>query len=284
MKKYLKLFLFSSILILVLFVIIKCGGGDSGNNPVQPVPSTTSSNLEIPVSGSTGQIVKHTAYSLQYNEANEQPEWVAYFLTQNRLNGGFERQDDFRIDPDITSGSAQLDDYRSTGYDRGHMAPAGDFTWSQTAMSESFFLSNMSPQVHAFNAGIWEELESQVRTWANVSGDTLFITVGPILRSGLPTIGTRNKLTVPEYYYKALLRKTSAGYDAIAFLMKHENSSLPLSSFAITVDSLEKVTNINFFSKLPLATQSSVEASINLSKWPNIMQKNGVIRKRLATK
>ena len=282
MKNTIKLFLFASVLFITLFVIVKCGGGT--NEPVPPTPSSTYSNLEIPIYSSSDQIVKHTAYSLQYNETHEQPDWVAYFMTQSRLAGVTSRTDDYRADPSITTGSAQLDDYKYTGYDRGHLAPAGDFSWSATAMTESFYLSNMSPQTHAFNAGIWEELESQVRSWANVSGDTLFIAVGPILRSGLPTIGARNKLTVPEYFYKTILRKTGSGYDAIAFLMKHENSSLPLSNFAITVDSLERVTNINFFSKLPEAVQSSVESGIDLNKWPNIMLKSGNLKKRLARK
>lgn len=280
MRRNKKIVLTVLVLVLLIIVIVKCSSKD--NNPVEPIPVTGVSGLEIPAYDNSDQIVKHTAYALQYNEDNEQPDWVAYFLTRNRLNGGISRTDNFREDPQVTTGSAQLSDYSHTGYDRGHMAPAGDFTWSQDAMSESFFLSNMSPQLHSFNAGIWETLESQVRTWAGAGEDTLFIAAGPILRSGLLTIGTRKKLTVPEYYFKAILRKSSTGLSAIAFLMKHESSSKPLSAFAITVDSLEKVTNINFFSKLPVSVQNDAESKIDLNKWPGITFSKNQLKKRLS--
>ncbi len=283
MKKSLRTILIFSALIVTAIIILKCS--DKGSGPSEPAtpPSTgTASGLEIPTLNSTDQIVKHTAYTLQYNETDEIPDWVAYYLTKDRLYGSATRTDDYRADPAVTSGSAQLDDYKYTGYDRGHMAPAGDFTWSQTAMSESFYLSNMCPQNHSFNAGIWEDLENQVRTWANVQGDTLFIAAGPVIQPGLQTIGARNKMAVPNYFFKAILRKSSSGYSSIGFLFKHENSTNPLSTFAITVDSLEKVTGINFFSKLPEATQADVESRIDLSKWPGVTANIVLAKKRLS--
>jgi endonuclease G len=223
--------------------------------------------------------VKHTAYTLQYNELNEQPDWVAYYMTKDRLPNLVQRTDDFREDPLVSSGSATLDDYKYTGYDRGHMAPAGDFGWSQTAMSESFYLSNMSPQIHSFNAGIWEVLENQVRTWANTDGDTLFIAAGPLLKPGLPVIGARHKLTVPEYFYKAILRKSNSSLSAIGFVFKHEASSKPLSSFAVTVDSLEHLTGFNFFSRLAESVQADIESRIDYSKWPGVTLTKSQLRK-----
>lgn len=259
------------VIAIIIFAAVRCGGNNS--NPVDTTPPVVNagSGLEIPTYNTGGQIVKHMAYTLQYNEEHEQASWVAYYLTRTRLFGGVSRTDDFREDPLVTTGSAQLDDYKYTGYDRGHMAPAGDFTWSQSAMSESFFLSNMSPQRNSFNAGIWATLEGQVRGWANTGNDTLFIATGPILRAGLPKIGARNRLSVPEYYYKAIMRKNTTGLYTIAFLMKHENSSQPLSKFAITVDSLERATGIDFFSKLPVETQADIESRIDVSKWPGIV-------------
>lgn len=268
------------ILIIIVLALIKCGGNNSNPVDTNPPVVSTGSGLEIPSYNTGGQIVKHTAYTLQYNEEHEQADWVAYYLTRTRLYGGVSRTDDFREDPLVTTGSAQLDDYKYTGYDRGHMAPAGDFTWSQNAMSESFFLSNMSPQRNSFNAGIWETLESQVRGWANTGNDTIFIATGPLLRAGLPKIGARNRLSVPEYYYKALMRKTTTGLYTIAFLMKHENSSQSLSKFAITVDSLERATGIDFFTKLPAETQADIESKIDVTKWPGIILNKTSLRRK----
>jgi len=269
MKKNINRLVVLFFIITVIFLLPRCGKDD---NPVESGDETVhSTGLEIPAYNSTDQIVYHTAYTLQYNETYEQADWVAYYLTKDRLYGGVSRTNDYRADPSVTTESAQLSDYSGTGYNRGHLAPAADFTWSSTAMSESFYLSNMSPQIYAFNAGIWETLETWVRSWANASTDTLFIAVGPVLRSGLPTIGSRNKLAVPEYFYKAIMRKSTTGtLSAIAFLMKHESSSAAMATFAITVDSLEKITNIDFFSKLPASSQAEIESKIDTSKWPGI--------------
>ena len=104
------------------------------------------------------QIVNHLGYSLSYNEKNEQASWVAYELTADQVRGTVKRKDSFRSDPLIKTGSASLSDYKGSGYDRGHLAPAADMKWSTTAMSESFFMSNMSPQLPGFNRGIWKKL------------------------------------------------------------------------------------------------------------------------------
>jgi endonuclease G len=90
------------------------------------------------------------------------------------------RKDNFRSDPKVKTGSAALSDYKGSGYDRGHLAPAADFKWSATAMSESFYMSNMSPQVPGFNRGIWKNIESTVRNWA-VENDEIYIVTGPVL-------------------------------------------------------------------------------------------------------
>jgi endonuclease G len=278
-KKHLKILYILVIIIILILIIIKY---NESTNPTDMVPPVTTGNLEIPILNNSDQIVKHTAYTFQYSELNEQPDWVAYYLTKNRLRGNAQRTDDFKEDPLVVSGSAQLSDYKRTGYDRGHMAPAADFSWSQTAMSECFYLSNMSPQLHSFNAGIWETLENQVRIWADSDNDTLFIVTGPILKDGLPTVGARNKLTVPDYFYKALLRKSATGFSAIAFVLKHENSFQSLYNYAITIDSLEKLTKINFFYKLPSTIQAEIESKIDFDQWPGITAHTGSLKKRLS--
>ena len=154
---------------MLLFVILIPSLSISQSQPLtlqQLLPSHTSNH----------QIIEHSAYILQYNEKYEHAEWVIYLLTQDRVADSFERTDNFRPDPKVITGSASLADYKGSGYDRGHLAPAADMKWSENVMSESFFMSNMSPQKPGFNRGIWKSLESIVRTWAIENNEIYIVT------------------------------------------------------------------------------------------------------------
>ena len=210
-------------------------------------------------------IINHTFYMLSYSEQNEQAIWVAYELTKKEAAGGVERADNFRPDPLVTTSSAQLSDYTGSGYDRGHLAPAGDMAFSEESMSNSFYMSNMSPQDPGFNRGIWKTLESQVRNWASSDGP-IFVVTGPIFRGNLGKIGA-NEVTVPGYYYKALMKGYPDSIQMIAFVLPNRSSSNPLSSFVVTIDSLELLTQIDFFPGLPDNIESSTESKVNFSVW-----------------
>ena len=134
----------------------------------------------------------------------------------------FSRSDNFRADPEVRTGSASDADYRRSGYDRGHLAPAADMGWSSQTMSESFYYSNMSPQVPEFNRGIWKRLEEQVRNWA-VELDTIYVVTGPVLSGNMSAIGL-NKVTVPNYYYKAVLYLHDNDSRMIGFIMPNGSS------------------------------------------------------------
>ena len=125
---------------------------------------TFAQQLELPLP-SNGETEHQTGYSLEHNEKTEQSFWVAYELTKEEVSGTVKRKDAFRSDPTISTGSAVLSDYKGSGYDRGHLAPAADMKWSKKVMSESFYMSNMSPQDPSFNRGIWKKLEEKVRDW-----------------------------------------------------------------------------------------------------------------------
>lgn len=231
-----------------------------------PLSAQWEKQLQIPKIKKKDQVVRHTAYTLSYCEAHEQAYWVAYCLTKEQvISKNSERGNNFRPDPDVSTGSATAADYQKSGYDRGHLAPAADMAWSDTAMSESFYFSNMSPQLPGFNRGVWKRLEDQVRQWA-IAYDTLYIATGPILTDSLPTIGP-NEVSVPKFYYKALLRTSHNDTTAIAFVLPNESSSADLMSFAITVDELEKMTGIDFFRSLNNKTEKRVEATICLECW-----------------
>lgn len=218
---------------------------------------------ELLPTSTTHQIVRHSYYTLSYSEPNEQAEWVYYELTPEMVRGKQKRTDDYRPDEKVTTISAQLEDYRDSGYDRGHLCPAGDMKTNLTAMTESFFLSNMSPQKKEFNDGIWNDLENKVRSWTLAKGKLYIITAG-VLTQNLGKIG-RDGVTVPKYFYKVLYDPRNE--KMIAFLIPNERSSKPLSYFVVTVDSLEKLTGIDFFPELPDSLENRLESQKDLYGW-----------------
>ena len=221
--------------------------------------------MEIPATENEKLIVHHSAYSLLYSEQHEQAIWIAYELTSEETNKKFDRSDKFIVDPAIKTGSATNADYTGSGYDRGHLAPAADMSWSSQTMQESFYYSNMSPQDQSFNRGIWKKLEELVRTWA-VDNESLYVVTGPILSSGLSTIGPNN-VSVPNYYYKVLLDYSQPDIKAIGFIIPNQGSKADLSSFAVSIDKVELLTGLNFFPNLPDKVESTLESSICISCW-----------------
>lgn len=211
----------------------------------------------------TGQIVHHEGYSLSYSERHEQAEWVAYELKKSHLaRSQFERPY-FEIDKAVKTGAADWRNYKNSGYDRGHLCPAGDKNYSKAAHDETFLTSNISPQDRAFNAGIWNALEQRIRRWAS-KYDGVYVVTGGILKGNLKTIGTE-KVAVPNQFYKIV-------YDfdnekMIAFLMPNKDSKEPLHSFVVSVDSIESLTGIDFFPELEDVLEDRLEANTDYKGW-----------------
>ena len=224
-----------------------------------------SPNMEIPATENEKSIVHHTAYSLLYSEEHEQAIWIAYELTSEETNKKFDRSDKFIVDPAIKTGSATTADYTGSGYDRGHLAPAADMSWSNQTMQESFYYSNMSPQDQSFNRGIWKKLEELVRTWA-VDNESLYVVTGPILSDNLPTIGS-NKVSIPKFYYKVILDYSQPDFKAIGFIIHNQGSKADLSIFAFSIDKVEQLTGLNFYPNLPDKQENSLESLICISCW-----------------
>ena len=219
--------------------------------------------------GGTGQIVHHKYYTLSYSEEHEQAEWVAYELTKKRIQRpNVERSNNFSEDPLVETGSAQWDDYLHSGFDRGHLAPAGDMNFAKSAMSESFYMSNISPQVRNFNGGVWRELEENVRDWA-YQNEKLYVVAGPDLRKQpLKRIGRKNEVTVPAAYFKVLLDLTEPEYKAIAFYLPNQVIDEPLYEYALPVDVVEQITGFDFFSDLMEPDlEAEVEANFDPDLW-----------------
>jgi endonuclease G len=210
-------------------------------------------------------VVSHTGFALCYSEKHEQAEWVSYMLCRARLVRAAERSDRFVPDPKVKTRSADNNDYKASGYDRGHLAPAADMAYSEITMRESFYYSNVSPQIPSFNRGIWKRLEEQVRSWADIH-DTIWIATGPVLKSSLPAIGP-NQVSVPELYYKAILVSNSNTTQAIAIVMPNQNSPRSIESYVITIDSLQRLTGIDFFSELPDELERTAEQKVDMKFW-----------------
>ena len=223
------------------------------------------SRLEIPKIKVGDQIVTHFAYTLNYVEKYEQASWVAYELTAAETIKKYERSDQFYVDPKVTTGSATGNDYKGSGYDRGHLAPAADMGWSSKSMIESFYYSNMSPQDPGFNRGVWKRLEEQVRDWA-VEYGKLYVVTGPVLKGQLPTIGP-SRVAIPNYYYKVLLAPSGNSYKGIGFVLANTSSSLSLNNFAVSVDSVEQLTGIDFFHLLDDTNEQKIERTACTTCW-----------------
>lgn len=213
------------------------------------------------------QIIKHEGYTVSYNSDYRIANWVAYELTAEEAKSKkTERSNKFVSDPDVKGATAINEDYTRTGYDRGHLAPAGDMKWSAKAMRESFYLSNICPQEPGLNRGIWKELEEQCRLWAMDNGSLLIVT-GPVITEDMKRLG-KNRVAVPKSFYKVLCYNIGGNYTGIGFLFDnkdYKNSSLSLK--AIPIDSVEKVTGIDFFPTLPDDIEKEMEASIDFSNW-----------------
>jgi endonuclease G len=204
--------------------------------------------------------VNHSHYFLGYDENHEQAAWVFYELTGDEALGGYKRKNNFREDPFIHTGSASLRDYKGSGYDRGHLAPAADMAFSADAMSRSFYMSNMSPQHPSFNRGIWKKLEALVRAWAQDDGN-IYIATGGILTPFLSKIGP-NQVSIPEHYYKVILDWDGNEIRSIAFILPNQKCSSPLSAYQCSIDEVELRTGIDFFGGLPDSLETTFEEKI----------------------
>ncbi|PKB17128.1 endonuclease G [Flavobacterium sp. 5] len=213
----------------------------------------------------TNQIIKHLYYTLSYNEDKEQAEWVAYELNgSNDKKNKFERPF-FIKDPKVTSGSADWKNYKKSGYDKGHLCPAGDMTFDKKAYDETFYTSNIAPQLHDFNDGVWNKLEQKTRYWS-VKYKKLYVITGGILSSNLKTIGKEN-VAVPNYFYKIIGSDLGGKFKMIAFLVPNAKSDKPLYDFVVSVDTIEKMTGIDFFSKLEDKIETNLEKKNDYKEW-----------------
>lgn len=215
------------------------------------------SKLGIP--GQQGELLCRKGYLLAHSSEHKTPIWVIEHLTAEKTDGSILRYNKFVPDPDLKEGEhAELADYKNSGYDRGHMAPAADMKWDQQAMIECFYLSNMIPQVgKGMNQGIWKDLEGYVRKWA-IERDELYIFTGPIYESEIKTTIGINKVAVPTHLYKIAYDPNRA--EAIAFIMPNDKlNSKNMPNYIVTIRDVENKTGLNFLSNFDKQVQDVIE-------------------------
>ncbi len=213
----------------------------------------------------TNQIIHHQNYSLSYSEPHEQAEWVAYELKASHLSSTNHKRPYFEIDDAVKTGAAHWRNYKKSGYDKGHLCPAGDRRFTKEAHDETFLTSNITPQDHRFNAGVWNRLEQKVRYWAK-KNDGVFVVTGGVLSANLKSIGDE-AVSVPNQFYKVILDNTNGKIKMLGFLMEHKDSDLPLYKFVVSVDSIETLTGIDFFPKLDDSIEDQLEGSSSYKSW-----------------
>lgn len=210
-------------------------------------------------------LIQYSHYQVLYSSSYRIPLWVEYELTAAHTDGPYARKGkSFRQDEKVNVPQADNEDYRGSGWSRGHMAPAGDFKWDDDAMWDTFFYTNCCPQNMALNNGLWNALEQKVREWARLLGSVRVIT-GPVVgNNAYGTLGS-HKVVIPDAFFKIIYSDT--GKQSIAFVMYNRDSNGRMRDCILTVDEVEAMTGIDFLSDLGNRIESQVESTCTPAYW-----------------
>ena len=244
--------------------------------------------IGIPLSQSPLDIAEHSAMILGFDCDSKLAAWSFHVLSPDVLVGGVSRTNDFRKDSLIECGDGIEQDYftkklqedgtykfENFGFDRGHLAPSADFRWSQKALSESYFYSNMTPQRPGFNRESWAEVEDLMRRIIANTPKPYYIVTGPVLEKSLPKVEKgQNHLPIPAFHYKIIADVSAENPKGMAFLMPNKKCDLPPSAYVVTIDSIEKLTGLDFFSKIDVTNAQKIESKADFSLW-NAQTKEG---------
>ena len=211
-------------------------------------------------------LVRYEAFDVHFNSERGIANCALYELTCNELNGTVERGNEFMADPGV-KGCPLPEDYAGSGFDRGHLVPAGDLKWNGTAMRQSFMLTNVGPMHKALNEGGWAKLEEKVREWT-ARDSALLVFTGPVVSDSDTTLAS-GRVKVPNAYYKVILAPCVRPMRVIAFIYPNGHSGGRLQQYAVSVDEVERRTGLDFFPTLPPEEQQRLESPVNLDAWVN---------------
>lgn len=230
-------------------------------------PSTQLMKVVMPES-TPAQLIHYTGFDVSFNPALHIPNWVAWELTRSETLGTESRKNQFVRD-EAVKGCPETYDYSYSGYDRGHMCPAGDMKWSKQSMSDSFYLTNICPQLKSLNTGAWKRLEEKCRQWAKADS-AIIIVCGPVLTDNLREAIGDTRVAVPERFFKVILSPFANPPRGIGFIMKNGRVEGGMQKAAVSIDEVERITGLDFFSALPDSVESVVESQCDFPLWSRI--------------
>ena len=249
----------------ILLLVVSAFGGDAKLPPVKS-PAERSINLQLGIPSESDQMIDRRGFALGYSKSRRQALWVSYILTAEHLNAPqVRRSNKFRPDPELKFDPVRPQQYNRTGFDRGHLAPASDMTYSRETMEQSFYMTNISPQLPACNRGIWKRIESEIRAWARQES-RLYVITGPVFLDGEARFMKDTDIRIPDAFYKVALDMTPP-MKMIAFLVPNRASKKPVRSFVVTVDEVEAITGMNFFSNLDDQLENELEKRSDFGEW-----------------
>ena len=284
---FLKIFFVLVLISIVLYYMIRPNNNQLTESPRQEIVNDveeqetvsikkqvqkekiTYTNLEIPEwkTTTTHQQIKNLGYTSSYNTSYGIPNWVAYELTRSEAaSHEAERTNKFQADPKVIGKSASNSDYKGSGYDKGHMAPAADMKWSKTVMEQSFYFTNICPQAPGLNRGAWKDLEEEIREWA-IRDSALVIICGPLFTKEPIKYIPETHVAIPDAYFKVVCSPYTEEARAIAFVFPNSKASKHPREYVVTIDSVEKMTGMDFLSQLPDEIENKIEQTSNYTHW-----------------
>ncbi|MCM1483525.1 MAG: DNA/RNA non-specific endonuclease [Muribaculaceae bacterium] len=224
--------------------------------------------VHMPDSVTSEMAPGYDAMDISFNPRYKVPNYVAWILTRDKANGQVGRENKFYTDVNV-SGCPSPDDYKYSGYDRGHMAPAGDMKWSNESMHESFSMANICPQAKTLNTGAWKNLEEKCRTWA-IADSAIIIVCGPIFTTPPEAYIGSSHVAVPSGFFKVVLSPYANPPRGIGFIMPNGRVDGGMQRAAVSIDSVESVTGFDFFTHLPDSIERIVESQCDFPYWSTI--------------
>ena len=273
-NKLLKTLLALVVLAILLFAQKYLNSSDKAEENVpaltsNPLPESVQ-DLSLPVAppSKSDILIEHEGFALLYDTKTLCPRWVAWELTAEETRGKVSRQNiDFKEDESVPKQYQVASwDYNGGGYGRGHMCPAGDMKWSQEAMQDCHYMTNICPQTAELNKTWWEHLERACRQWARQEG-AVQIVCGPIFSENPKHFGKKHRMAVPRAFYKVVLSLKKGKEKAIGFYYTNDNAIQPMEDAVRSVDDIERLTGIDFFSSLPDEQEDRLEAMTDLRVW-----------------
>ncbi len=252
-------------LIVVGFVHLKA------NSCTSPTHYNDLEQVNIP-GNISHEIIDYEGFTVYFVPEWHIPYCTVHELTDDETDGPTPREKNFYEDV-MVKGCSSLDDYKYSGFDRGHMVPAGDMKWSAKAMHDCFYLTNMVPQNGSLNSGAWNKLEQKLRDWAKRDKSLVVVTGVIVTEQDINTTIGENDVVVPGQMYKAILAPYATPMRAIAFLYPNKKAQGSLKQHAVSIDVIEQLTGIDFFYSLPDDMEESIESTCDFNRWNVVKSK-----------